>query len=73
MKHIVVDHTLINNTRIAHGVHGAGEPVVLIHGTPSSSYIWRNVMPHLVTAGYQVHVFDLLGYGLSERPWDTNI
>ncbi|MEH6523314.1 alpha/beta fold hydrolase [Sulfitobacter sp.] len=73
MKHIVVDHTLINNTRIAHGVHGAGEPVVLIHGTPSSSYIWRNVMPHLVAAGYQVHVFDLLGYGLSERPWDTNI
>ena len=65
MNHIVTGHTLINDTRIAYGVHGSGEPVVLIHGTPSSSYIWRNVMPHLVAAGYQVHVFDLLGYGLS--------
>jgi len=73
MNHIVTGHTLINDTRIAYGVHGSGEPVVLLHGTPSSSYIWRNVMPHLVAAGYQVHVFDLLGYGLSERPWDTKI
>lgn len=73
MNHIVTDHALINNTRIAHGVHGVGEPVVLIHGTPSSSYIWRNVMPPLVEAGFKVHVFDLLGYGLSERPWDPNI
>jgi pimeloyl-ACP methyl ester carboxylesterase len=54
-------------------VHGEGEPVVLIHGTPSSSWIWRNILPSLVEAGYKVHVFDLLGYGLSERPRDPNI
>jgi len=70
MNHIATDNVLINGTRIAHGVHGIGEPVVLIHGTPSSSYIWRNVMPPLVNAGFKVHVFDLLGYGLSERPWN---
>lgn len=73
MEHLVTEHALVNNTRIAHGVHGEGEPVVLIHGTPSSSFIWRNVTPVLVDAGYAVHVFDLLGYGLSERPWDSAI
>lgn len=70
MNHIATDNILINGNRIAHGSHGAGEPVVLIHGTPSSSYIWRNIMPSLVNAGFKVHVFDLLGYGLSERPWN---
>lgn len=73
MHHLVNDHALINNTRIAHGVHGEGETVVLIHGTPSSSYIWRNVVPPLVEAGNKVHVYDLLGFGLSERPWDPGI
>lgn len=70
MEPLVTDHVLINNTRIAHGVYGQGEPVVLIHGTPSSSLIWRNVLPKLVSTGLKVHVFDLLGFGLSERPWD---
>lgn len=64
---------LIDNTRIAHGVHGNGEPVILIHGTPSSSYIWRNIVPPLVAAGYKVHVYDLLGFGLSERPWNPEV
>ena len=73
MTHLVNQHALINGTRIAHGVHGEGEPVVLIHGTPSSSYIWRDVLPTLVGAGYQVHVYDLLGYGLSERPQSQGI
>ena len=68
--HLVNQHTLIENTRIAHGLYGDGAPVVLIHGTPSSSYIWRNIMPSLLEAGYKVHLFDLLGYGLSERPQD---
>ena len=73
MTHLVNQHALINGTRIAHGVHGEGEPVVLIHGTPSSSYIWCDVLPTLVGAGYQVHVYDLLGYGLSERPQSQDI
>ena len=73
MTHLVNQHSIINGTRIARGVHGEGAPVVLIHGTPSSSYIWRNILPSLVEAGYKVHVFDLLGYGLSERPRDPAI
>lgn len=73
MEPIANKHTLINNTRIAYGVYGEGEPVVLIHGTPSSSLIWRKIVPELVKARYKVHVFDLLGYGVSERPWDSSI
>ncbi len=66
-------HILIENTRIAYGVYGEGDPLILIHGTPSSSYIWRHVLPVCVEAGYQVYVYDLLGFGLSERPWDVRI
>ncbi|VUC24943.1 unnamed protein product [Clonostachys rosea] len=73
MEPLVTDHILINNTRIAHGVYGQGEPVILLHGTPSSSLIWRNVLPQLTSNGYKVHLFDLLGYGVSERPWDPAI
>lgn len=72
MPHLVTDHALIRNSRIAHGTYGTGTPVVLIHGTPSSSYIWRNVVPGLTAAGYMVHVYDLLGFGLSERPWNPD-
>ena len=73
MNHIVTQNILINQSRIAHGIHGQGDPVILLHGTPSSSLIWRNIMPELVKAGYRVHVFDLLGYGLSERPVDPMV
>lgn len=72
MTHVVDRHALIGGHRIAYGVYGAGEPVV-VHGTPSSSYIWRDIVPRLVDAGYRAHVFDLLGYGLSERPRDPAV
>lgn len=73
MDPIATNHVLINGTRIAHGVHGDGDPVVLLHGTPAASIIWRNIVPRLNGAGYRTHLFDLLGYGLSERPWHPDI
>ncbi|KAK3179486.1 hypothetical protein K4F52_009058 [Lecanicillium sp. MT-2017a] len=73
MKPIVTENILINNHRVSYGVFGAGEPVVLLHGTPASSLVWRNVVPQLVAAGYKVHTFDLLGYGESERPRDPGV
>ncbi len=73
MEPVVNSHALVNGTRIAHGVYGDGIPLVLMHGTPSSSLIWRKVIPALVNNGFRVHVFDLLGYGLSERPWSQAI
>jgi len=51
----------------AAGTRGAGEPVVLIHGFPTSGHLWTEVVP-LVPAGHRVVVVDLLGYGRSDRP-----
>ena len=73
MQQMVPENVLIDGRRIACGVWGEGEPVVLIHGTPSSSLIWRNVVPGLTAAGYRAHLFDLLGYGFSERPWQPDV
>ncbi|CKH76100.1 alpha/beta hydrolase [Mycolicibacterium smegmatis] len=42
------------------------EPVVLVHGTPYSSYLWRDIAPALAQHR-SVYVFDLLGYGQSEQ------
>jgi pimeloyl-ACP methyl ester carboxylesterase len=68
-------HVIIGERRIATGRHGDGLPVVLLHGTPAHSIIWRNVVPILVEAGLQVHLFDLLGFGASEFPQnqDTSV
>ena len=66
---------IINGYRIATGIHGEGKPLVLVHGTPAHSIIWRNLLPRLTAAGFQVYYYDLLGYGASERPLsaDTSI
>lgn len=73
MEPIVSENVMINGCRISYGIHGTGHPVVLLHGALSSSLIWRNVLPHLTENGYMVHVYDLLGYGLSERPSNPSI
>jgi pimeloyl-ACP methyl ester carboxylesterase len=49
----------------AAGSRGAGEPIVLIHGFPTSGYLWSDVVPALPT-GHRVVVLDLLGYGRSD-------
>nr|WP_246331308.1 alpha/beta hydrolase [Saccharopolyspora hordei] len=46
--------------------------MVFVHGTPSHSHIWRNVVPAFEAAGHGVLVYDLLGYGASERPVDRD-
>jgi pimeloyl-ACP methyl ester carboxylesterase len=49
---------------VATGVFGEGPPIVLVHGTPASSYLWRNVVPTLARH-HTVYVWDLLGFGES--------
>lgn len=51
----------------AAGTRGAGEPVVFIHGFPTSSHLWETVVPQ-VPDGHRIVVFDLLGFGRSDRP-----
>ncbi|MFJ5299056.1 alpha/beta fold hydrolase [Pseudomonas sp. NPDC088368] len=43
-----------------------GPAVVMVHGTPFSSYVWRRIAP-LLAEHYQVFYYDLLGYGQSEQ------
>jgi haloalkane dehalogenase len=45
---------------------GAGRPVLFLHGNPTSSYIWRNILPALVDTG-QLFAPDLIGMGDSDR------
>lgn len=51
----------------AAGSRGAGEPILLLHGFPSSSHLWTRVVPQLPD-GHRVVVLDLLGFGRSDRP-----
>lgn len=51
---------------------GEGRPVVLLHGTPNWSVIWRNVAPRLAEQ-WQVYVFDWPGFGSSDRFEGQNI
>ncbi|HET7458317.1 MAG TPA: alpha/beta hydrolase [Gemmatimonadaceae bacterium] len=51
--------------------HG-GEPIVLLHGFPTSSFVWRLVAPTLAAAGYTAYAVDLFGYGESDRPFDAD-
>jgi pimeloyl-ACP methyl ester carboxylesterase len=65
-------HVLVDGVRLAYRDRGTGDPVVFVHGTPSSSHEWRDVVPHVEAAGYRVITYDLLGYGQSERPLDRD-
>ena len=51
----------------AAGTRGAGEPIIFLHGFPTSSHLWNAVVP-LVPKGHRVVVVDLLGYGRSDPP-----
>ena len=48
--------------------HGSGRPVLLLHGWPDSSYLWRNQIPLLVANGFRAIAPDLRGLGRSDRP-----
>lgn len=45
-----------------------GSPVLLLHGEPSWSYLYRHMVPPLVAAGHRVIVPDLVGFGRSDKP-----
>jgi len=49
--------------------HGAGKPVVLIHGWPLSGRSWEKQVPALYDAGYRVISYDRRGFGWSSQPW----
>ena len=54
--------------RIAYATQGEGMPLILIHGFGASIGHWRQNLPVLAAAGYQVFAIDLLGFGKSDKP-----
>jgi haloalkane dehalogenase len=56
----------VNGKKIAYVDVGEGAPIVLLHGNPTSSYLWRNVIPELAGKG-RVIAPDLIGQGDSEK------
>ena len=56
----------VNGKNIAYVEAGEGDPIVLLHGNPTSSYLWRNVIPHLERLG-RVIAPDLIGQGDSDK------
>lgn len=46
---------------------GSGEPVLFLHGNPTSSYLWRNIIPHLLPSNRCIAP-DLIGMGKSDKP-----
>jgi haloalkane dehalogenase len=47
---------------------GAGQPVVFLHGNPTSSYLWRDVLPAVHRRGRRLIAVDLIGMGASGKP-----
>lgn len=56
----------VRGKRLAYLEAGSGAPIVLLHGNPTSSYLWRDVIPHLAGSG-RVIAPDLIGHGDSDK------
>lgn len=60
----------VHGRRMAYVEMGTGQPIVFQHGNPTSSYLWRNIMPLLAPLGRCIAV-DLVGMGDSEKLDDS--
>jgi haloalkane dehalogenase len=57
----------INGSNIHYIEEGTGDPIVFIHGNPTSSYLWRIIIPYLTPHGRCI-ALDLIGMGKSDKP-----
>src|SRR3954451_11112130 len=60
----------VDGLRLAHLDEGDGAPVLLVHGEPTGSYLWRHVTPPLRDAGFRCIAPDHAGFGRSDKPSD---
>ena len=58
----------VHGSKIHYIEEGSGDPILFLHGNPASSYLWRNVIPHVSPYG-RVIAPDLIGYGKSDKPF----
>ena len=57
----------VHGSRLHYVEEGAGDPVLFLHGNPTSSYLWRNVIPHVSPLARCIAP-DLIGMGKSDKP-----
>ena len=63
-------HVEVLGKKMAYCEIGQGDPIVFQHGNPTSSYLWRNIMPHLENQGRCIAI-DLIGMGDSDKLEDA--
>jgi len=68
MNYIVVGKENSGSIELYYEDHGAGRPIVLIHGWPLSGAAWEKQVPALLGAGYRVITYDRRGFGRSSQP-----
>ena len=61
----------VNGNNIHYTKQGKGNPLILSHGFAGSIYTWRDLIP-LLTEHYTVYAYDILAFGLSDKPADGN-
>ncbi|MDW3646354.1 MAG: haloalkane dehalogenase [Bacteroidia bacterium] len=57
----------VKGSKIHYVEEGSGDPILFLHGNPTSSYLWRNIIPYLSTKGRCIAP-DLIGMGKSDKP-----
>ena len=68
MPTVTVGQENSSDIEIHYEDHGAGQPVVLIHGYPLSGRAWDKQVPALLEAGHRVITYDRRGFGQSSQP-----
>lgn len=66
-SHVRSHHLTVLNASMHYWECGMGDPIVFLHGNPTSSYLWRNIMPQLEAKGRCIAI-DCIGMGQSGKP-----
>jgi haloalkane dehalogenase len=61
-------YATIDGVNLHYVDEGAGPPILMFHGEPTWSYLYRKMIPPLVDAGFRCVAPDLMGFGMSEKP-----
>ncbi len=61
----------VHGSNIHYVEEGTGDPVLFVHGNPTWSYLWRNIIPKVAQTHRAIAV-DLLGFGRSDKPSDAD-
>ena len=57
----------VQGSKLHYIEQGSGDPILFLHGNPTSSFLWRNIIPHLTDHGRCI-ALDLIGMGKSDKP-----